>query len=187
MVQSPDSCEAASMPLAAMQAAQVDRVVPIDEMSNAITDAVQQGNPTRSVSMSERIDVEIETRIALTGQSSPQELDKIGTPSRLTCPDCGGVVWRIGDDLPLRYRCHTGHAFSALSLDKAQANGAEDALWMALRRLNERLLLAEDEAKETAEPSQGEATLTSTKVADIETARQALLKIIASDASASSV
>jgi hypothetical protein len=38
-------------------------------------------------------------------------------------------VWRIGDDLPLGYRCHTGHAFSALLLGREQRSGAENAFW----------------------------------------------------------
>jgi two-component system chemotaxis response regulator CheB len=54
-------------------------------------------------------------------------------------------VWRIGDDLPLRDRCHSGHALSALSLECAPRSGAENALWSAARRLEERLLLAEEQ------------------------------------------
>lgn len=124
--------------------------------------------------MSERESGEIEVAISLTGRSSPEDLDKIGTPSKLTCPDCGGVVWRIGEAEPLRYRCHTGHAFSALSLDNAQVAGTEDALWAAMRRLNERLLLAQDEAN----LAQSGMPPLETKIADIERARQALLNIL---------
>ncbi|MFM0220266.1 MULTISPECIES: hypothetical protein [Paraburkholderia] len=87
-------------------------------------------------------------KIALTGRSTPGELERLGHRSSLTCPDCGGVVWRIGDDL--RYRCHTGHAFSALSLDCEQRSGAENALWSAVRRLEERLLLTEEQLSLTA-------------------------------------
>ena len=30
------------------------------------------------------------------------------------------ALWRVGDDLPLRYGCHSGHAFSAVSPGHAQ-------------------------------------------------------------------
>jgi len=174
MVQSPETCEAASMPRAAIRATQVDRIVPLNEMGEAIASAVLQRGSPRSLNMSERKSAEIEAAISLTGRSSPEELDKIGTSSKLTCPDCGGVVWRIGGDEPLRYRCHTGHAFSAMSLDNAQVAGTEDALWAAMRRLNERLLLAQDEAN----LAQSGMPPLETKIADIERARQALLNIL---------
>ena len=42
---------------------------------------------------------------------------------------------------PLRYRCHTGHAFSALSLSRAQRDASEEALWSTVRALREREML----------------------------------------------
>ncbi|MDR5777458.1 chemotaxis protein CheB, partial [Caballeronia sp. LZ002] len=58
-----------------------------------------------------------EDRMMRTGNIELADLDAIGVRSSLTCPDCGGVVWRIGSGMPLRYRCHTGHAFSAVALE----------------------------------------------------------------------
>jgi two-component system chemotaxis response regulator CheB len=60
----------------------------------------------------------------------------------LTCPDCGGVIWRVGEAEPLRYRCHTGHAFSNASLNAAQERSVEEALWISVRRLQERAAFA---------------------------------------------
>jgi two-component system chemotaxis response regulator CheB len=37
-------------------------------------------------------------------------------------------MWEIRNTVPLRYRCHTGHAFSARSLEPLQRNAAEEAL-----------------------------------------------------------
>jgi two-component system, chemotaxis family, protein-glutamate methylesterase/glutaminase len=45
------------------------------------------------------------------------------------------------DTRPLRYRCHTGHAYSALSLAAAQQDSAEHALWSSVRALREREML----------------------------------------------
>jgi two-component system chemotaxis response regulator CheB len=49
------------------------------------------------------------------------------------------------DDRPLRYRCHTGRAFSALSLDEASAQGADDAIWGAIRAVHERIIFAREQ------------------------------------------
>jgi two-component system, chemotaxis family, protein-glutamate methylesterase/glutaminase len=70
-----------------------------------------------------------------------EQLQPIATPSTLTCPDCGGSLWEMNDARALRYRCHTGHAFAPLSLERAQQDAAEHALWNAVRALRERELL----------------------------------------------
>jgi two-component system chemotaxis response regulator CheB len=41
----------------------------------------------------------------------------------------------------VRYRCRTGHAFSSDALAAAQSKGVEDALWIALRALEENAAL----------------------------------------------
>lgn len=144
IVQDPSSCVAPDMPKAALQAVSPDRVVPLEDIAPAIVSALTDGS-RKGARMNERERIALETKIALTGKSSPGDLERLGYRSGLTCPDCGGVVWRIGDDLPLRYRCHTGHAFSALALEREQSSGAENALWAAVRRLQERLLLLEEQ------------------------------------------
>lgn len=70
-----------------------------------------------------------------------ENLQAIAAPSTLTCPDCGGSLWEVNDQKPLRYRCHTGHAYSSLSLATAQTEAAEEALWSGVRALRERELL----------------------------------------------
>jgi two-component system chemotaxis response regulator CheB len=70
-----------------------------------------------------------------------KNLAAIANPSTLTCPDCGGGLWELKDPKPLRYRCHTGHAFTAQSLDHAQQETAEHGLWASVRALQERAML----------------------------------------------
>lgn len=54
-------------------------------------------------------------------------------PVQLTCPDCGGVLFEFNDRHPLRYRCHTGHAFSLPSLPCTQEEVTDAALWTRLQ------------------------------------------------------
>jgi two-component system chemotaxis response regulator CheB len=74
-------------------------------------------------------------------RNAMEHLSALAEPSSLTCPDCGGSLWELKDTQPLRYRCHTGHAFTAATLEAAQADTADDALWSSLRALQERELL----------------------------------------------
>jgi two-component system chemotaxis response regulator CheB len=59
------------------------------------------------------------------------------TPRQFTCPDCGGAMWELTSDKQLRFRCHTGHVFSAESLSHFQDHTLETALWAAIRTLQE--------------------------------------------------
>ena len=65
------------------------------------------------------------------------EREKPGEPSPYACPDCGGVLWELTDDEILRFRCRVGHAFTAETLLTTQAHAVEQALWSALRALEE--------------------------------------------------
>jgi two-component system chemotaxis response regulator CheB len=66
---------------------------------------------------------------------------KLGEESPFSCPTCGGVL-REAPDAVLRFRCRVGHGFGADSLLHAQSGSIDDALWMALRALQERAELA---------------------------------------------
>ena len=68
--------------------------------------------------------------------------DKLGAPSRFTCPECHGALWEIEDGSLLRYRCHVGHAFTAEAMLASQAEQAEDLLWSLMRAHHERAALA---------------------------------------------
>ncbi len=68
-------------------------------------------------------------------------MSALGALSALTCPECGGGLWELKGAKPLRYRCHTGHGYSARTLENAQAGMAEHALWSSVRALQGRELL----------------------------------------------
>jgi two-component system chemotaxis response regulator CheB len=146
IVQAPQDSVAQSMPASALRAVPAATVACLDRLAQAIVDAVHQ--PIKGGPMgADKRPIEIEAQIALTGISSPALLDQLGKRSTLTCPDCGGVVWEVSDTAPLRYRCHTGHAFTEASLDAAQKADLEDALWTSVRRVEERAALAASRAR----------------------------------------
>lgn len=69
------------------------------------------------------------------------ELDSLGRVSRYSCPDCGGTMWQIHAPGPTRFRCHTGHGYSIQSLIAAQSTRIEQALWEAIRALQEKVMM----------------------------------------------
>lgn len=65
-----------------------------------------------------------------------------GKPSVLGCPECGGVLWELQEGNLLRFRCRTGHSFSAESVLAEQNDELERALWVALKTLEEKASLS---------------------------------------------
>lgn len=52
--------------------------------------------------------------------------------------DCGDTPWEMQQGNILRYRCHTGHAFTADGLLRESQDQLEETLWVALRMMEER-------------------------------------------------
>ena len=61
--------------------------------------------------------------------------------SSITCPECHGSMQEIVDGEFVRYRCHTGHAFTLEALGALQADAWERALYNAYRAQQERAML----------------------------------------------
>ncbi|MDR5738407.1 MULTISPECIES: chemotaxis protein CheB [unclassified Caballeronia] len=144
VVQDPADCEAPSMPRSALAATSADAVVKIDELAGVVDAAVRGARGREEVQVSTRPDLDREVQIGNKGVVPPEELDQIGERSALTCPNCSGTLWRMRDEQPLRYRCHTGHAFTSLSLEEGNAKRTEDGIWSAIRAVHERIILAQE-------------------------------------------
>jgi len=83
-------------------------------------------------------DIAIEARIAERVLSDLPSVEALGEQAPFNCPGCGGVLWRVGKGKSLRYRCHTGHAYTAAVLWAEQTNKIDETLWVALRMFEER-------------------------------------------------
>jgi two-component system, chemotaxis family, protein-glutamate methylesterase/glutaminase len=102
-------------------------------------------------------DVEIEVQIAREDNPIDVGLGHIAQPSPFSCPECHGVLLRLKAADPMRFRCHTGHAYSADSLIAAINEGIESSLWTAMRALQEGGLVLEHVAAHLQERSGSDA------------------------------
>lgn len=138
IVQDPDSAAEPEMPRNALAAVPVDHCVPLAQIAPLLQRLVGSRTPPSAPPAPE----EVVREVAINrGEQSMDNLDAIGTRVPLTCPDCGGTLWEMNSPKPLRYRCHTGHAYSVVSLRRAQQQASEDALRHSVRALRERELL----------------------------------------------
>lgn len=145
IVQQPDEAEFPGMPENAIRHVDVDHVARIADMPALFVKAIGESRRrTRSVHMSDKMRTEMQ--IAQGSNALISGSLNLGPPTELTCPDCGGVLAQIEEGRIVRFRCHTGHAYSGQSL-LAQANERIDThLWRALRAVDERCLLLERRA-----------------------------------------
>ncbi len=134
IVQDPDDAEYPDMPRNALNNVKVDHCLPIAEMGPLLHKLVQ-----RKMQKSKPVpgDVKIEAKIAERVLSDLSSVDKLGDQVPFNCPGCGGVLWKVGKDNDLRFRCHTGHAFTAAYLLAEQTNKMEETMWTALRMFEE--------------------------------------------------
>jgi two-component system chemotaxis response regulator CheB len=138
VAQEPKEARHPGMPWSAIRAGAVDHVCPIRLMAPLLARLVTEPAPPPPVPP-ERL--RMEALIAAQELRMKPDHDPVGTLSPLTCPDCHGALREINDEGFLRFRCHTGHAFSAESLRSAQTDAWERALYDAQRVQEEQLAL----------------------------------------------
>ena len=136
VVQDPHEAEFPSMPETALRNGDVDYVVPLN-MMGPLLDELTQGTSPRSKDIIPE-DLKQEAAIAERVVGSIQEVMRIARPAPLTCPDCGGSLFEVNEGKLLRFRCHTGHAFTADALLVQSQQSLEETLWVALRMMEER-------------------------------------------------
>jgi two-component system chemotaxis response regulator CheB len=81
--------------------------------------------------------IRAESRFAEDPMARQDDYRRLGDLSQNTCPACGGPLRQAPGEL-LRYRCHTGHAFSAAVLEERTRRDIESSLWSAVRLFQQR-------------------------------------------------
>jgi two-component system chemotaxis response regulator CheB len=141
LVLDPAESEAPEMPSSALNYVDVDRVLGLSEIGPVLLELagedVQKSTVIQQDVVPNKPDwIDIENRIT-TEDSDMDDLEQIGKLTSLTCPECNGALWEVQAKGPIRYRCHTGHAFTARVLEALQSEAVEDAIWGAIRALHE--------------------------------------------------
>jgi two-component system chemotaxis response regulator CheB len=139
VVQDPQDAEVPSMPMSALKYVEVDYQAPVASIAPILTSLVAQpAPPARAAPIREIV---AENDMLLGKGDFMEHLKSIAAPSTFVCPECNGALWEVKDANPRRYRCHTGHGFTLRALQHAQASATDEAMWSALRALQEKQLL----------------------------------------------
>ena len=158
IVQDPDDARFASMPRSAIASLDPDYCVNADDIANILARVVSEpAKDRRDFPVPEQ--VKLESQMVQMDNDDIAHIERIGKLSPFTCPSCHGSLWEIDDKHVLRYRCHTGHGFTAESLAEDEDDTVEGALFSALRALEESALLA----RRLAQRAQGVANVHSAR------------------------
>lgn len=134
IVQDPADAQFRGMPSSAIAHVDVDRVLPAEHIAEGIVELIRgDGSPKEEI---------IDPKTPVDAQGAPVEYGE-AKPSAFVCPDCGGTLFEMGDGDLTRFRCRVGHAYSPEALHGEQERTLEEALWMAIRSLEEHAALAD--------------------------------------------
>jgi two-component system, chemotaxis family, protein-glutamate methylesterase/glutaminase len=131
IVQDPGEAAYPSMPRNALEYVEADFILPLKDIPAILHSLTQESQQQlEPVMPNERL--EIENQIAMDESAFELGFRSLGNPSLQTCPECHGSMVEIHDGRFTRFRCHTGHGFTALALDDRLRVAIETSLWSAL-------------------------------------------------------
>lgn len=136
IIQDPNDAQYPDMPANAINQIEADYIIPVAEMGSVLVQLTGRKLPARKTTVPK--DILTEAKIAERVLSDLAAVNSLGEQVPFNCPGCGGVLWKIGKGKELRYRCHTGHAYTYKSLLAEQTSKIEETMWTALRMFEER-------------------------------------------------
>lgn len=155
VVQDPFDALHPSMPMQAMKAVAVDHCVPIAEMGVLLVYLTNSAVEKKGGHLvSEQMDIEV--KVAREDNAFESGIMKLGKLSPYTCPECHGVLLQLKEGNRIRFRCHTGHAYSLNSLLAEVTESIETSLWSTLRGIEESEMLISHMAEHLCEANDSE-------------------------------
>jgi len=141
IVQDPQDAEVAGMPESALRLVrEVDYKITVGEMPKLLGELVLQPAPeNHEPKNTQREKTRSELKVAMMEEHIGKK--PMGELTPYTCPECHGVLSAIRDGEIARFRCHTGHAFSADTLLSILSDSIEGSIWNAIRGIEEVIFL----------------------------------------------
>ena len=135
VVQDPKDAAYPEMPQSVLNHMKVDHCIPLAGMGQLLEKLVHEP-AGKSAPVPE--DIRTEAEIAERVLSDIAQVNSLGSQAPYNCPNCGGVLWEMDSPDLHRFRCHTGHSFTAAALLDSQTEKIQETLWVSLRMLEER-------------------------------------------------
>jgi two-component system, chemotaxis family, protein-glutamate methylesterase/glutaminase len=168
IVQDPITAVSSSMPESAAENVSVDYSIPASDIGVLVNKLANEITPADFQCPKKHKD-ELSFLIGTT-DGIPM-IEDMGSLVGVGCPSCGGPLWQL-EEKPPRYRCHVGHSFTGPSVAEGLEKSEEQALYAALRAMEERVRML----KKLEKQSQGH--LYAERIREAEMNVQQLKKVI---------
>jgi two-component system chemotaxis response regulator CheB len=149
IIQDPSDADFPQMPQNVIEFVDVDHSVPIAEMGVLLNQLTKEKAVETAALHQEELDL-LQTEVHIAAQDNAFEMGILekGALSPLTCPECQGALARFTEGRIVRYRCHTGHAFTDSALLAGVTKTVEENLWKTIRGLEEAIMILEQSARQ---------------------------------------
>ena len=100
-----------------MEYVKADYTLPASEIGTLLSDLIYvKARKARKISNWEKALMKMEVIIAKQDGAFEMGIMDMGQLTPFTCRECHGVLVQLMDSNIVRFRCHTGHAFTASAL-----------------------------------------------------------------------
>ncbi|MDB5205424.1 MAG: chemotaxis protein CheB [Flavisolibacter sp.] len=142
IIQDPEEAEFPQMPQNVLEYVEVDYTLRVAEMGELLQTLVTETAPKKMKLTKEEMELlKMEVIIATHDNAFEMGIIEMGELTSFTCPDCHGALVRLVEGNLIRFRCHTGHAYTASALLADMTTSVEAMLWQAMRGMEETNLL----------------------------------------------
>ena len=142
VVQSPHNAHFPDMPANALEFVKADHVIPLSELGALLVRLTMEKAPKKlTIAKAEMERIKVEVTIARHDNAFQMGIIEKGELTPYTCPDCHGALTKLIEGNIIRFRCHTGHAYTISALLAEVTESVESMLYQAMRGLEETNLL----------------------------------------------
>ncbi|GAB3295874.1 chemotaxis protein CheB [Hymenobacter humi] len=145
VVQDPHDAQQPAMPTNALEFVAADHIVPLSELGSLLVRLTGEPAPAKTRLPAAELDLlKVELTIAKQGGGFELGIIDRGKLTPFTCPDCHGALTQLIEGKLIRYRCHTGHAYTVSALLSEVTESVESMLYMSMRGLEETKMLLQN-------------------------------------------
>lgn len=135
IVQDPEDAITPEMPRNALKLVEIDYCLPIRQIADVLVQ-LSSGKAT-NVTESPNGDTKMDEKA--TAEHTISQPPGFQVP--VSCPECNGPMYEVREGELAVFQCFVGHTYSPESLSDEHTEALERALWTAIRKLKERIVL----------------------------------------------
>jgi two-component system chemotaxis response regulator CheB len=142
IVQNPKDALQSQMPENVLEYVEADYTLNAADMGPFLAGMVIKPAPEKNKLSKEELDLlKMEIVIATKDDAFNMGIMDMGVLTPFTCPECHGALVRLEEGNLIRFRCHTGHAYTASSLLAEVTETVESMLWQSMRGMEEMVMM----------------------------------------------